>query len=130
LRLGRLLLALAVAPFALAAAIVLTGSLATLLINDRLPPLDSLLDYKPRIPLRILTADGVLIGEFGEERRTFVRVQDVPEVMKNAIVAAEDARASAPRVGGGRDPLRRADLRAGRGAEPRRVLARLPEHAA
>ncbi|MEY4214003.1 MAG: hypothetical protein RL458_2229 [Pseudomonadota bacterium] len=91
-RLGRLLLALAVAPFALAAAIVLTGSLATLLINDRLPPLDSLLDYKPRIPLRILTADGVLIGEFGEERRTFVRVQDVPEVMKNAIVAAEDAR--------------------------------------
>ena len=77
----QLLLALAIAPLAIAAAVVLAGSLATLLINDRLPPLDSLLDYKPRIPLRILTADGVLIGEFGEERRTFVRIQDVPDVM-------------------------------------------------
>lgn len=91
-RIGRLLAGLAIAPIALAATIALVGSLATLLINDRLPPLDSLLDYKPRIPLRILTADGVLIGEFGEERRTYVRIQDVPEDMKNAIVAAEDAR--------------------------------------
>ena len=80
------------APFVAVASALMIGSLATLLINDRLPPLDSLLDYKPRIPLRIYSADGVLIGEFGEERRTFVRIQDVPEVMKNAIVAAEDAR--------------------------------------
>lgn len=86
------LLILAIAPFIAAASAVLVGALATLLINDRLPPLDSLLDYKPRIPLRVYSADGVLIGEFGEERRTFVRIQDVPEAMKNAIVAAEDAR--------------------------------------
>ncbi len=87
-----LLLVLLLAPFVMAACGALVGSLATLLINDRLPPLDSLLEYKPRIPLRIYTADDVLIGEFGEERRTFVRIQDVPQVMKNAIVAAEDAR--------------------------------------
>ncbi len=63
-----------------------------LLANDRLPPLDALLDYRPRIPLRVYTADNVLIGEFGEERRTFVRFADVPQVLKDALLAAEDAR--------------------------------------
>jgi penicillin-binding protein 1A len=71
---------------------VLAGGLALVLMNDRLPQLDALIDYRPRIPLRIYTADGQLIGEFGEERRTFVRIEDVPEVMKNAVIAAEDAR--------------------------------------
>jgi penicillin-binding protein 1A len=71
---------------------LLAVMLALLLANDRLPPLDALIDYRPRIPLRVYTADGVLIGEFGEERRTFVRVEDVPDVMKQAVVAAEDAR--------------------------------------
>jgi penicillin-binding protein 1A len=66
--------------------------LAVLLTNDRLPQLDALLDYRPQIPLRVYSADGKLIGEFGEERRTFVRIQDVPDVMKHAILAAEDAR--------------------------------------
>src|SRR5690554_235615 len=66
--------------------------LAVLLTNDRLPQLDALLDYRPQIPLRVYSADGKLIGEFGEERRTFVRIEDVPDVMKHAILAAEDAR--------------------------------------
>ena len=66
--------------------------LAVLLTNDRLPQLDALLDYRPQIPLRVYSADGQLIGEFGEERRTFVRIQDVPDVMKHAILAAEDSR--------------------------------------
>jgi penicillin-binding protein 1A len=57
-----------------------------------LPTLDALTDYRPKIPLRIYTADGHLIGEFGEERRDFVRIQDVPVVMKQAILAAEDER--------------------------------------
>src|SRR5690606_27251402 len=43
-------------------------------------------------PLRVYSADGKLIGEFGEERRTFVRIEDVPPLMKNAVLAAEDAR--------------------------------------
>jgi len=85
------LAAIAIPVAALVSAILAVG-LALLLANDRLPPLDALIDYRPRIPLRGYTADGVLIGEFGEERRTFVRIEDVPDVMKYAVVAAEDAR--------------------------------------
>jgi penicillin-binding protein 1A len=70
----------------------LVAALALLLANDRLPPLDALIDYKPRIPLRVYTADNVLIGEFGEERRTYVKIGDVPPLMTNAVLAAEDAR--------------------------------------
>ncbi len=70
----------------------LVVALALLLANDRLPPLDALIDYKPRIPLRVYTADNVLIGEFGEERRTYVKIEDVPDLMSNAVLAAEDAR--------------------------------------
>jgi len=57
-----------------------------------LPSLEALTDYHPKIPLRIYTADGALIGEYGEERRAFIRIQDVPPVLKNAILAAEDDR--------------------------------------
>ena len=57
-----------------------------------LPALDSLTDYRPKIPLRIYSADNVLIGEFGEERRNLVRIKDVPDVMKKAVLAIEDDR--------------------------------------
>ncbi|MDK9723440.1 MAG: penicillin-binding protein 1A [Sterolibacteriaceae bacterium MAG5] len=63
-----------------------------ILAYPQLPSVDALTDYRPKIPLRIYTADGYLIGEFGEERRDFVRIQDVPAVMKHAILAAEDER--------------------------------------
>ena len=46
--------------------------------QPNLPSLDALTDYRPKVPLRIYTADHVLIGEFGEERRSLVRIQDVP----------------------------------------------------
>ena len=88
----RALLTIVAIPFTLAIGAALLGVMAVLLTNDRLPALDALLDYRPRIPLRVYTADGKLIGEFGEERRTFTRIGDIPEVMKNAILAAEDAR--------------------------------------
>ena len=71
---------------------VLAATLAALLANDRLPPLDALIDYRPKIPLRVYTADGVLIGEFGEERRSLVGLAEVPPVLRDAILAAEDAR--------------------------------------
>ena len=79
-------------PVALAVCGALLGAFALLMLNDRLPSLDAMLDYRPRIPLRVYTADGKLIGEFGEERRTFVHIEDVPQVMKNAVLAAEDTR--------------------------------------
>ncbi|MDO8932718.1 MAG: penicillin-binding protein 1A [Rhodocyclaceae bacterium] len=63
-----------------------------ILAYPQLPSVEVLTDYRPKIPLRIFTADGHLIGEFGEERRDFVRIQDVPAVMKQAILAAEDER--------------------------------------
>ncbi|MDP1607645.1 MAG: transglycosylase domain-containing protein, partial [Rhodocyclaceae bacterium] len=73
------------------AALALLG-IALILAYPRLPSIDALTDYRPKIPLRVYTADGHLIGEFGEERRHFVRIQDVPETMKQAILAAEDER--------------------------------------
>src|SRR5690606_2039743 len=74
----------------LAAMLLLT--FAIIVVYPTLPSLEVLTDYRPKIPLRVYTADGVLIGEFGEERRALVRIHDVPDTMKRAIVAAEDER--------------------------------------
>ena len=62
------------------------------LAYPNLPSLETLTDYRPKIPLRVYTADGYLIGEFGEERRAVISIQEVPAVMKQAILAAEDDR--------------------------------------
>ncbi|HEY5898350.1 MAG TPA: penicillin-binding protein 1A [Burkholderiales bacterium] len=77
---------------AAAAAAVLVVGLLVVLAYPSLPELDALTAYQPKIPLRIYTADGVLIGEFGEERRAVVSIADVPAQLKNAIIAAEDER--------------------------------------
>ena len=66
--------------------------LVVLLAYPNLPSLEALTDYRPKIPLRVYTADGILIGEFGEERRSVVAIGDVPDIMKQAILAAEDER--------------------------------------
>jgi penicillin-binding protein 1A len=68
------------------------GALTVVLLWPNLPSLEVLTDYRPKIPLRIYSAEGELIGEFGEEKREVVRIQDVPDVMKQAILAAEDDR--------------------------------------
>jgi penicillin-binding protein 1A len=65
---------------------------ALVMAYPNLPALDSLIDYRPKIPLRIFSADNVLIGEFGEERRNLVRSKDIPDIMKKAILAIEDDR--------------------------------------
>ena len=57
-----------------------------------LPSLDSLTDYRPKVPLRIFSADNVLIGEFGEERRSLARFAEIPDIMKQAVLAIEDDR--------------------------------------
>ena len=72
----------------LVALFVMAMSLAT----SRLPEVQALADYRPKVPLRVMTADGVLIGEFGEERRSVVRAEQVPKVLIDAILAAEDER--------------------------------------
>ena len=57
-----------------------------------LPQISSLTDYRPKLPLRVFSADGVQLGEFGEERRNFMPIAQMPQVMKDAVLAAEDAR--------------------------------------
>jgi penicillin-binding protein 1A len=68
------------------------GALTVVLLWPSLPSLEVLTDYRPKIPLRIYSADNELIGEFGEEKRAVVKIKDVPQVMKAAILAAEDDR--------------------------------------
>ncbi|MEO1319774.1 MAG: transglycosylase domain-containing protein, partial [Pseudomonadota bacterium] len=65
---------------------------ALLVAAPNLPSLDAITDYRPKIPLRVYTADNVLIGEFGEERRSFVPIAQMPDVMKRAVLAIEDDR--------------------------------------
>ena len=65
---------------------------ATLIIYSNLPSLETLTDYRPKIPLRIYSDEGLLIGEFGAERRNVVSISEVPAHLKQAILAAEDDR--------------------------------------
>ena len=76
----------------LAAAGAFLVGLVIALAYPNLPSLEALTDYQPKIPLRIYTAEGTLIGEFGEERRLLVSIGEVPEQLKQAILAAEDER--------------------------------------
>lgn len=68
------------------------AALAITLIYPTLPSLDTLTDYHPKLPLRVYSADGFLISEFGEERRAFVSIDKVPKNLKNAVLAIEDRR--------------------------------------
>src|SRR5690554_2068995 len=79
-----------VAGLGLCGALLITLALA--LAWPNLPDLSAMIDYRPRVPLRVYTADNVLIGEFGEERRNVLRFDEVPDVMKSAILSAEDDR--------------------------------------
>jgi len=70
----------------------LLGAFVLALLWPTLPSLEALTDYQPKIPLRVVSAEGDLLGEFGEERRAVVSIREVPDVMKQAILAAEDER--------------------------------------
>ena len=76
---------------ALLAAGLLLGYLL-LYVAPNLPSLEVITDYRPKIPLRIYTADNALIGEFGEEHRDFIPIKDIPEMMKKSVLAIEDKR--------------------------------------
>ncbi|MCD6025763.1 MAG: penicillin-binding protein [Solimicrobium sp.] len=74
----------------MAGALILVFALA--LAYPNLPDLESITSYKPKIPLRVFSADNVLLGEFGEERRSVIRLDDIPEIMKKALLSIEDNR--------------------------------------
>ena len=71
--------------------VVLVG-IALAVAYPNLPEISGLMDYRPKLPMRILSADGVLLGEYGEERRTFTPLAQIPKVMQQAVLASEDAR--------------------------------------
>ena len=73
-------------------AILLVVGMALAVAYPNLPDIHSLTDYRPKLPMRVYSADGVLLGEFGEERRNFMPIEQMPQVMKDAVLAAEDAR--------------------------------------
>jgi penicillin-binding protein 1A len=70
----------------------LVGALVLALLYPTLPSLQVLTDYQPKIPLRVVSVEGSLLGEFGEERRAVVTISEVPEILKKAVLAAEDER--------------------------------------
>lgn len=67
-------------------------AVAAALIYPTLPSLEALTDYQPKLPLRVYSEDGYLIDEFGEERRAYVKIENVPQNMKDAVLAIEDRR--------------------------------------
>ena len=73
-------------------AVALVAGIALAVSYPNLPEIASLTDYRPKLPMRVFSADGVLLGEFGEERRNFVPIAQIPKVMKDAVLAIEDAR--------------------------------------
>jgi len=90
--------AIARAVFGLFGALVSLGIAAVLVLAialsvsyPNLPEISSLTDYRPKLPMRIFSSDGVLLGEFGEERRNFLPISQIPKVMQDAVLAAEDA---------------------------------------
>ncbi len=78
--------------FLLGLAGVLFGALAVVVLWPRLPGLSDVTDYRPDLPLRVYSANGTLIGEFGVQRRAVIHYDQVPLLLKQAVLAAEDAR--------------------------------------
>lgn len=74
------------------ASLVLFLAVALALAYPNLPDISDLSDYRPKLPLRVFSADGIMIGEFGEERRNLTPIKDIPQVMIDAVLAVEDAR--------------------------------------
>ncbi len=77
---------------ALVLSLLLLVGVALAVAYPNLPAIGGLTDYRPKLPLRVISADGVLLGEFGEERRIFTPIAQIPKVMQEAVLAIEDAR--------------------------------------
>ncbi len=71
---------------------VMAGLMALAIAYPNLPDVSQLSNYRPKLPLRVYTAEGTLMAEFGDERRNLTPIKEVPKVMKDAVLAIEDAR--------------------------------------
>ncbi|MGJ7612960.1 MULTISPECIES: penicillin-binding protein 1A [unclassified Variovorax] len=71
---------------------IVAAIVAVVAIYPKLPDVSALSDYRPKLPLRVYSSEGQLIGEFGEERRNLTPFANIPKVMKDAVLAVEDAR--------------------------------------
>ncbi len=74
------------------AAVALLLALGLAMAYPNLPDISGLTDYRPKLPLRVISSDGVVLAEFGEERRNYQPIKVIPKVMQDAILAIEDAR--------------------------------------
>lgn len=77
---------------AAAVGLALTIAVALSVAYPNLPDISDLADYRPKLPLRVYSAEGALLGEFGEERRNLTPIDEIPQVMKDAVLAIEDSR--------------------------------------
>lgn len=77
---------------ALAVSLALIVGYAAVVAYPNLPSLEALTSYQPKIPLQIFSMEGSLIGEFGEEKRAFLKIDQTPGLLRKAIIAAEDER--------------------------------------
>lgn len=74
------------------ASILIMVAIALAVAFPNLPDISDLSDYRPKLPLRVYSAEGILIGEFGEERRRLTPIKEIPKVMIDAVLAVEDSR--------------------------------------
>jgi penicillin-binding protein 1A len=75
-----------------ALSVLIVVAIAMAVAFPNLPDISALSDYRPKLPLRVFSAEGVLIGEFGEERRRLTPIKEIPKIMTQAVLAIEDAR--------------------------------------
>ena len=75
-----------------ALALLLAVGVALAMAYPNLPDVSDLADYRPKLPLRVYSSEGALLGEFGEERRNLTPIGDIPTVVKDAVLAIEDTR--------------------------------------
>ncbi len=77
---------------AAALSLMLLIGVSLVMAYPNLPDISDLAEYSPKLPLRIFTAEGDLIGEFGEERRNLTPIKEIPQIMKDAVLSIEDSR--------------------------------------
>ena len=70
--------------------ILLATSCLFLYLSPKLPSIQELKDTRLQIPLKVISQDFKLIGEFGEKKRTPIAYEDIPKRLIDALLAAED----------------------------------------